>query len=317
MPQGEAMTTRLVAVIPVHNEAATIGAVVVATRRYLPVIVVNDASNDGSGAIAAAVGATVLTLTKQGGKGSALRQGFEEALRCGAEAVVTLDGDGQHDPRDIPLLLAANRRWPDRLIIGGRLATPTAIPRYRLQAIQVASFWINWLGGCTVQDTQSGFRVYPAPLLRTLSLKQGGFLLESEVMIKAGRAGYGVQEIPVRTIYRVGQRTQYRPLRDGLTAAVYLGVCGLRWWPGQLRWLMPFWGISTSQEQQYKRQQTRQAALATGFLPILALAALLQPVLRGWGGDMLALLIRRFYHQQQQLCAMPLQAGVDAPTFHA
>jgi hypothetical protein len=52
-------------------------------------------------------------------------------------------------------------------------------------------------------------------------------------------------------------------------------------------------------------------------LPILALAALLQPVLRGWGGDMLALLIRRFYHQQQQLCAMPLQAGVDAPTFHA
>jgi hypothetical protein len=310
------MATRLVAVIPVHNEAATIGAVVVATRRYLPVIVVDDASDDESGAIATAAGATVLTLPKQCGKGAALQQGFHKALRCGADAVVTLDGDGQHDPHDIPQLLAAHHHWPDSLIIGGRLATSVAIPRYRLQAIQVASFWINWLGGSTVQDTQSGFRVYPAQLLRTLSLKQGGFLLESEVVIKASRAGYGVQEIPVRTIYRTGQRTQYRPCRDGLTAAVYLFACGLRWWPGQLRWLIPLWGISTSREQQYKRQQTRKAVLATGLLPLLALAALLQPVLRGWGGDVLAPLIRRFYHQQQRH-SVPLQAGVDAPTLHA
>lgn len=311
------MAIRLVAVIPVHNEAATIGEVVVATRRYLPVIVVDDASNDGSGAIAAAAGATVLTLPKQGGKGAALQQGFEKALRCGAEAVVTLDGDGQHDPCDIPQLLAATNRWPDSLIIGGRLTTPAAIPRYRLQAIQVASFWINWLGGCTVQDTQSGFRVYPAQLLRTLSLTHGGFLLESEVVIKASRAGYGVQEIPIRTIYRVGQRTQYRPFHDGLTAAVYLFACGLRWWPGQLRWLIPLWGISASREQQYRRQQTRKAALATGLLPILALAALLQPVLRVWGGDVLAPLLRRFYRQQQRHCAVPLQAGVEAHTLHA
>src|SRR5437899_12259739 len=110
-----------VVVIPVHNEASTIASVVVAARVYLPVIVVDDASDDGSGQVAAASGAVVLTLPRQRGKGAALRHGFAEALRQGAETVVTMDGDGQHDPRDIPRLLEGGQCAPGTLILRGRL----------------------------------------------------------------------------------------------------------------------------------------------------------------------------------------------------
>src|SRR5262249_54570153 len=153
---------RSMVVIPVHNEALTIASVVLAARAYLPVIVVDDASDDGSGQLAAAAGAIVLTLPRHAGKGAALRCGFAAALRYSADTVVTLDGDGQHDPQDIPRLLAAGQRWPASIIIGGRLGHAEAIPPARLYAIQVASFWINWLGQCHVRDTQSGFRLYPA-----------------------------------------------------------------------------------------------------------------------------------------------------------
>src|SRR5262245_42246229 len=97
-----------VAVIPVHNEAATIAQVVRAALTYVPVIVVDDASSEGSGLRAAATGATVLTLPCRHGKGAALRQGFVAAIQRQADAIVTLDGDGQHDPQDIPRLLTAS-----------------------------------------------------------------------------------------------------------------------------------------------------------------------------------------------------------------
>src|SRR5215831_8352529 len=125
-----------VAVIPVHNEASTIVPIVAAARAYLQVIVVDDASDDRSGQLADAVGATVLTLPRQRAKGVPLRYGFAEALRQGAASVVTLDGDGQHNPRDIPRLLAASQRDPESIIIGGRLDSAEAIPLVRLRAIE-------------------------------------------------------------------------------------------------------------------------------------------------------------------------------------
>lgn len=216
-----------VVLIPVHNEAATIATVVTAARQYLPVLVVDDASDDASAQLAALAGAMVLSLPQRRGKGAALCHGFAAALQHGAARVITLDGDGQHDPQDIPRLLAASKCCPDSLIIGERLTATATIPRYRLYAIRLVSTWIRWLGHCAVQDTQSGFRVYPAHLLRNLVLTQGGFLLESEVVIKASQQGYPIREIPIQAMYQSGQRSQYRPLRDGAWAVIYLGYCSL------------------------------------------------------------------------------------------
>jgi glycosyltransferase involved in cell wall biosynthesis len=286
-------------VIPVRNEALTVAAIVAATVAYVPVIVVDDASDDGSGTLAAASGATVIRLPRHCGKGMALQRGFAEALRCGADSVVTLDGDGQHDPQDIPRFLAASRRWPGSIIIGDRLDTAAAIPRCRLQAIQVGSFWINWLGYCHVRDTQCGFRLYPAHILRTLSLKHGGFLLESEVLIKAGQAGYKVHEIPIRATYPPGRVSQYRPLRDGMLITAYLLYRGLRFWPAQLRLLCAARGTQDNATRQHAWRCARAAALATLVLPLLVLCVLTQLLVDRLGLDVLSPCIRWFYDQRR------------------
>lgn len=287
-----------VVVIPMHNEAATIRPIVAAACAYLPVIVVDDASDDGSGRLAARAGATVVTLPVRQGKGVALRRGFTEALRYGATTVVTLDGDGQHDPQDIPRFLAASRRWPQSIIIGGRLAAAAAMPRYRLHAIQAGSFGINWLGNCKVGDTQSGFRAYPADLLKRLHLKHGGFLLESEILIKAGQSGYDIREIPIRAVYHVKQRSHYRPLWDGAIAAIYLLYRGLRFWPVHLCRLLAPRQPGDRQTPRPTWRQTRVVALATALLPVLFFLLLVQLLWRRLGLDMLTLFIRRFYDQR-------------------
>jgi glycosyltransferase involved in cell wall biosynthesis len=288
-----------IAVIPVHNEAATIGPIVAYARQYLPVIVIDDASRDGSAACAAKVGATVITLPHRQGKGAALRHGFAVALRQAAEVVVTLDGDGQHNPQDIPRLLAASRVWPHSLIIGNRLTTPMVVPRHRLYAIRLASFWISWMSEENITDTQSGFRVYPARVLRTLHLRWGGFLLESELLLKATQAGWRVREMPIRALYPPGQTSHYRPVRDGLPAALYLFYCGLCFWPRQLQRLYRALHEATrASDRQQVWRRTWVAGLATGVLPLLGLLLLVQGLLGRMGLDVLAPIMRVFYNQR-------------------
>ena len=154
-------------VIPVFNEAATIGDIVERARLHGPVLVVDDGSTDRSAALAAAAGAEVVSLGRRRGKGAALRYAFAAALERRADWVVTLDGDGQHDPDEIPRLLKGAVEEPGALVIGGRLsrladAPGRVMPAGRLAALRVAGFFIDWLGGVPVADTQSGFRVYPA-----------------------------------------------------------------------------------------------------------------------------------------------------------
>lgn len=284
-------------VIPVHNERATIASLVTAVRQYGPVIVADDASTDGSGRLAVLAGATVITLPRHAGKGKALQHGFAEALQRGAQVVITLDGDGQHDPQDIPRLLLAGRRWPQSLIIGDRLAAPEAVPQHRLQAIQVASFWLNWLGQCQVRDTQSGFRLYPAPLLRQLQLRHGGFLLESEAFLKARQGGYIIHSVPIRTIYPSGHTSHYRPCKDGTIAALYLLYRGLCFWPAQLWQLWPYRQPQGSTLPAASWHTTLVALRATLLLPLLFLAMCIQFVLRPLGYDILTPMIGAFYHQ--------------------
>lgn len=220
-------------VIPVHDEAATIGDVVARCRRHGPVLVVDDGSTDGSGALAAAAGATVVRLPRRAGKGAALRRGFGEALARGAERVVTLDGDGQHEPEEIPRLLAAAARDPEAVVIGGRLGEgrgPLAISPGRLNAVLVASFFIDWLAGSAVRDTQSGFRVYPASLLARGAARRGGFVLESELLLCAAAEGRPLVEVPVRARALAGRPSRFRPGRDGMAVGGYLAARALGAW---------------------------------------------------------------------------------------
>jgi flavin-dependent dehydrogenase/glycosyltransferase involved in cell wall biosynthesis len=220
-----------VTVIPVFNEASTIGSLVVRAACHGPVVVVDDGSNDGSAGAAAAAGASVIHTGHRRGKGAALRVGFEEALRRGAQRVVTLDGDGQHDPEDIPRLLAASAALPGAIIIGSRLADGGAsMEPARLDALRVSGFFINWLTGWPVADTQSGFRVYPRAVLEAVAPRRGGFLFETELLVLAGVAGFAIREIPITPGLGAGRPSRFRPLRDGTAVTTYLLARGIGRW---------------------------------------------------------------------------------------
>ncbi|HXA97838.1 MAG TPA: tryptophan 7-halogenase [Candidatus Dormibacteraeota bacterium] len=222
-------------VIPVFNEAATVGDIVERARLHGPVLVVDDGSTDRSAAAAAAAGAEVIALGGRRGKGAALRRGFAEGLRRGVERVVTLDGDGQHDPDDIPRLLKAAVEEPRSLVIGGRLAglaerSERVMPVGRLAALRVAGFFIDWLSGVAVADTQSGFRVYPSALLSSVSPRRGGFVLESEMLLRAAAGGFPVIEVPIAPIHFEDRRSRFRPARDGVAVGGFLaGRIVWRW----------------------------------------------------------------------------------------
>jgi hypothetical protein len=209
-------------VIPVFDEAPTLEGIVSRARRHGPVLVVDDGSRDGSGAVASAAGADLLRLDHRRGKGEALRHGWRAAMERGVDRVVTLDGDGQHDPDDIPRLLEA--AGPDTLVIGGRLGGRAAdvMAPGRLAALRVAGFFINWLTGVHVADTQSGLRVYPAGLLQAVLPRHGGFVLETEMLVEARTAGWRLVEVPISSVDAWARRSRFRPARDGIAVGVYL-----------------------------------------------------------------------------------------------
>jgi glycosyltransferase involved in cell wall biosynthesis len=206
-------------VIPAYNEAQTIRAIAQGALRWTPlVIVVDDGSADATAAALDGLPITLLRNPANSGKAASLGRGFAQALDCGADAVVTLDGDGQHRPEDIPLLLAEHERNPRAVVVASRLHDDANFPRDRYLANRFANFWIAWAAGQPIADSQSGFRVYPATLLREIKPRTdhaGGFVFESEALIEAGRRGYAIRAVPIPAIYEPrGRRSHFRPILD-------------------------------------------------------------------------------------------------------
>lgn len=206
-------------VIPAYNEAATIRDVAERALRQCPLtIVVDDGSSDATSAALDGLPVTLLRNATNQGKAAALWRGAGTALAEGAETIVTLDGDGQHSPEDISRLLSAAEANPATIVIGARLADRAAIPRSRYIANRVAAFWISWASGQPLDDSQSGFRVYPARLFRELTIPHGrarGFVFESEILIEAARHGYRCITAPIAAVYPPARRaSHFRPVLD-------------------------------------------------------------------------------------------------------
>lgn len=209
----------VVVLIPAYNEAATIRDLVARVLRLVPaVVVVDDGSVDATLAQLQGLPITVLRNERNLGKAASLRKGFDFAFGRGAQQVVTLDGDGQHHPEDIPRLLNTAQRFPDHLVIGARLHDKKNFPARRYYANQIARFWISWAAGYPIADTQSGFRVYPATLFQRLKpgdVSWNGFAFESEILIAAADKQVRSVAVAIPGIYpKHARASHFRPVYD-------------------------------------------------------------------------------------------------------
>ncbi len=217
-------------VIPALNEALRIRDVVEgALRQCRNVIVIDDGSDDDTVERIAALPITLLRNPQRLGKGASLRLGFQTALAAGANAVLTMDGDGQHLADDIPRLLNAANHYPEHIVIGARLRRRSQQPRYRRVANGFADWGIAWGTGYQIADTQSGQRLYPAEVAALGDVPGEDFVFEAQILISAARRlGTRCVSVPIESRYASAdpaqravatpgeqfRRSHFRPLRD-------------------------------------------------------------------------------------------------------
>lgn len=218
MPSSDAWDGVWIA-IPAYNEAKTIRALAKSALALCPrVMVVDDGSTDATTRQLDGLPLTLLGQPLNKGKAACLRLAFSEARRQGAQCVITLDGDGQHDPNDAPALLHAWRKHPDRLIIGSRLHDKAQFPLARYRANRFACFWISWAAGYPIADSQSGFRLYPAAALVMATgdkVRGDRFTFESEILIEAADHGIFSLAVAIPGRYPPNARpSHFRPVVD-------------------------------------------------------------------------------------------------------
>lgn len=204
-------------VIPAYNEGATIHAVVEsALKQCEKVIVVDDGSIDKTAEKVSSLPITLIKHETNKGKAAALWTGFMNAIDQGVDAIITIDGDGQHAADDVPLLLNKSAEYPRDIIIGARLADKSAIPAKRYYANKFANFWIAWASGYPIADSQSGFRLYPKALFDHLDISiEHGFVFESEILIKAAQRGIYSHPVKIPAVYKKGARpSHFRGVQD-------------------------------------------------------------------------------------------------------
>jgi len=207
---------RTCVIIPTHNEAKEIARLIKGVRRQnLEVLVVDDGSSDDTAHIAESHGAKVLKNKVNEGKGASLIKGFDYALGARFDAVITMDGDGQHLPEDIPFFLRLAKYSDSAILIGNRMQKARAMPLVRLATNKFMSWFISCVAGQKIPDTQCGFRLIKKEVLKKVKLETAKYEMESEILIKASRAGFKIESVPIKAVYN-GEKSRINPFTDTL-----------------------------------------------------------------------------------------------------
>ncbi len=224
-------TAKSIAVIPCFHEENFIGDIVTRARIYADrVIVIDDGSTDNTAEVAQAAGAHVIRHKARQGAGAATGSAFEAAKKYNADVLITLDGDGQHNPDEIPQVLAPILRGGADLVIGSRFLQPSLkqsqtvsnslkhVPKYRKFGIDVITWLYNFGSKVKVSDSQSCFRAHSRRLIEAVNITENGFGFSVQVLIQARGKGFLIKEVPVSCIYH-SESSSLNPVAHGLGVA--------------------------------------------------------------------------------------------------
>jgi len=212
---------KVIAAIPCFNTEASIADIVTKAKKYVDqVIVIDDGSHDGTAEIAKAAGALVIKHSINRGAGEAAKSCFEAARTNAADVLVTLDGDGQHNPDEIPQLLTPIRQGEADLVIGSRfLGDHSSMPKYRKFGINVITLLYNIGSKMKVSDAQGCFRAYSKKALASLNITESGFGFSVQLLIEARQRGFIIKEAPISCIYHEASHSA-NPVVHGLGVAL-------------------------------------------------------------------------------------------------
>ena len=201
-------------IIPTYNEAKSITNLISQIRsQNLEVIVVDDGSSDDTAKLARQCGAITIQNQNNEGKGASLIKGFDYALKNDFDAVITMDGDGQHLPEDIPYFIRLAKYSDSGILIGNRMHKTRNMPWVRFVTNRLMSRFISHLAKQIIFDTQCGFWLIKKDVLKKVRLLTSKYETESEILIQAARLGFKIESVPIKTVYS-GEKSQINPFID-------------------------------------------------------------------------------------------------------
>lgn len=201
-------------IIPTYNESNSIAKLVQEIKKQnLEVVIIDDGSSDNTAQIAENNGAVVLRNETNQGKGASLSRGFNYSLESGYEAVITMDGDGQHLPEDIPYFMRLAKYSDSGIVIGNRMQKTKNMPLERILTNKFMSWLISLIAKQTIPDSQCGFRLIKKDVLEKVRLSTTKYETESEILIRGSRLGFKIESVPIKAIY-MGKKSSINPFVD-------------------------------------------------------------------------------------------------------
>lgn len=285
---------QVVVIVPTYNNEKTLAAVLNDVRTYAPdVIVINDGSTDHTAQILENYpDFQIITHPRNKGKGTALKNGLRLAKEKGFRYAITLDSDGQHFASDIPVFIEEIEKEPDSLLVGARNLEAENMPGKNTFANKFSNFWYRLETGTKLQDTQSGYRLYPVQRMGSLKYYTSKYEFELEAIVFAAWKGITVKNMPIHVYYPPeGERvSHFRPLRDFTRISIlntFLVLIAFLWiWPRNF-----FRKLTWSNIKKFFNEQVIHSKESNARMTMAVMLGVFMGIVPIWGYQMLATLV--------------------------